>query len=87
MSSNAKILVKDTVDQRKKESFPEMSIQDYFGIFSADQITKDYSLSFEEIESGIVDGEHDGGIDAVYVFVNGELIREDTNVTGYNKEH
>ncbi|MEM9413338.1 MAG: AIPR family protein, partial [Planctomycetota bacterium] len=85
MSSNAKQILGDIVDQRRQESLPDMSLQDYFEVFAAEQITKDFSLTFEELENGIVDGEHDGGIDAVYVFVNGDLVREDTDVTVYKK--
>ncbi|WP_209835306.1 AIPR family protein [Ruegeria sp. HKCCE3926] len=62
-----------------------MSIQDYFEVFAAEQITKGFSLTFEELENGIVDGEHDGGIDAVYVFVNGDLVREDSDFNVYKK--
>lgn len=85
MSANAKQILSDIVDQKRQESLPEVSLQDYFEIFAAEQVTKDYGLTFEELESGIVDGEHDGGIDSVYVFVNGDLVREDTDLSGYKK--
>ena len=48
-------------------------------------MTKDFDLSHEEISDGIVDGEHDGGIDSVFTFVNGDLIYEDTDLTSYKK--
>lgn len=41
------------------------------------EILKSYGLSEGEIKSGIVDGGDDGGIDAFYTFVNGNLIQED----------
>lgn len=85
MSANAKQILGDIVEQRRQESMPEHSIQDYFELFSAEQITKDHSLSFEELEDGIVDGEHDGGIDSVFVFVNGDLIHEDSELDMYKK--
>ncbi len=48
-----------------------------FELFSADQILRKYDLDYDEIESGIVDGEHDGGIDSIYVLVNGKLISDE----------
>ena len=54
-----------------------LSEADFFEQFCADQILKDYDLSVEDIQRGIVDGEHDGGADSIYAFVNGELIPED----------
>lgn len=85
MSANAKQILGDIVEQRRKESMPELSMQDFFEIFSAEQITKDYALNFEELEVCIVDGEHDGGIDSVFIFVNGDLVVEDTDLSSYKK--
>jgi hypothetical protein len=85
MSANAKQILGDIVEQRRQESMPDLSLQDFFEIFSAEQITKDYSLNFEELEACIVDGEHDGGIDSVFVFVNGDLVLEDTDLKPYKR--
>lgn len=63
-----------------------MSEQDYFEVFCAEQILKDFGLSYDEIQAGIVDGEHDGGVDSVYGFVNGELIYEDFDTTPFKKD-
>jgi hypothetical protein len=61
----------------QNSGYPDLSEPDFFEYFCADQILKDYDLSEEDIQRGIVDGEHDGGADSVYAFVNGELIPED----------
>lgn len=58
---------------RNEAIAPETSAPDLFEVFCAEQATKDYELSYEEIQAGIVDGEHDGGIDAFYTFVGGEV--------------
>jgi hypothetical protein len=63
-----------------------VSEQDYFELFCAEQILKDFDLSYDEIQGGIVDGEHDGGVDSVYGFVNGELICEDFDITPFKKD-
>ena len=41
-----------------------MSPPTFFEAFCAEQATKKYELSYEEIQAAIVDGEHDGGIDS-----------------------
>ena len=41
-----------------------------------EQVLKEYDLSSEEIKAGSVDGRNDGGIDAVYILVNGHLISD-----------
>lgn len=40
------------------------------------EILKNYAISQDEIKIGIVDGSDDGGIDALYTFVNGNLVTE-----------
>jgi AIPR protein len=69
------------LDQRLKQAqittYPELTIQEYFLINSVDTILRRRGLSSRQIEDGIVDGSDDGGIDAVYLFVNGQLV-EDT---------
>jgi hypothetical protein len=51
-----------------------------FTFYCLDQFLKRYDLSDEEIISGIVDGQLDGGMDAVYFLVDRELVREDSDV-------
>ena len=52
-------------------------IGEKFEYFSIEQILKDYDLSEEELETGIVDEGNDGGIDGIYYFLNDRLIYED----------
>ena len=77
MPDNAKQILKDVLAQNNQAFAPELSDQDYFEIFCAEHILKDFDLTYEELESGVVDGEHDGGMDCIYDFVNKELIRDD----------
>jgi hypothetical protein len=85
VSANAKQILGDIIEQQRAETMPEVSLQDYFEIFSAEQVLKDFSPTFEELEQGIVDGEHDGGVDSVFTYVNGELIREDSDLSIFKK--
>lgn len=86
MADNSPQILNDVLAQQRTSRAPEMSEADYFEKFCAEQILKDFNLSDEEIESGIVDGEHDGGADAIYGFVNGELISEDFDYKSFKKD-
>ncbi len=83
---NSQVILADVLAQLKEERAPDIPATDYFEIFCAEQILKDYDLSYEEIEAGIVDGEHDGGIDSIYSFVNGELVHEDFDPAPFKKD-
>ncbi|MDQ3009241.1 MAG: AIPR family protein [Acidobacteriota bacterium] len=85
MASNDIIILDKILEQKRSEIAPEVSPSDYFEIFTAEQLLKDYELSYEEIKYGIVGGGGDGGVDSIYLFVNGELIREDTDISGLKK--
>jgi len=86
VADNSQQLLDDVLRQQREELAPASSDQDYFEVFCAEQILKDYDLSYEEIQAGIVDGEHDGGIDSAYAFVNGELVYEDFDVVPFKKD-
>ncbi len=85
MPGNSQLLLQDVLDQQRSERAPDSSQQYYFEIFCAEQILKDYNLSYEELQTGIVDGEHDGGVDSVYSFVNGELVGEDFDCSHFKR--
>lgn len=76
--SNDLIILDGIIQQIKDEVAPEMKADDYFELLVAEQITKDYDLSYEQIEDGNPGGAGDGGIDSFHIFVNGLLIEEDT---------
>ena len=86
MPDNSQQLLHDILTQQRQRLAPMLSEQAYFELFCAEQMLKDFDLSYEELRSGIVDGEHDGGIDGIFAFVNGELIREDFNPLPYKKD-
>jgi len=77
VSTNDTIILDKILEQKNQQLAPELSPQQFFEIFAAQEIVKDYDLSYEEIESGIVGGADDGGVDAIYAFVNGELLQDD----------
>jgi len=84
--SNDQILLDTLLKHQKAERDPESSDSDYFEYFCADQILKELDLSDEELQSGIVGDSNDGGIDAIYVLVNGKLV-QDPEAHSYPKQN
>lgn len=76
MASNDLVLLDSLLQQRSSEVGIGMTDSEYFELFAAEQVLKDYDLSYEQIEDGLVDGGGDGGIDSIYFFVNDSLYDE-----------
>ena len=76
MSTNQQIILQTLVEQKHAELAPEKTINEFFHLFATEQILKDYDLNYDEITRGVTDGSGDGGIDAIYTFLNGELIQD-----------
>ena len=81
MTNNDRIILEQVLEQKRADVAPGLEPAEYFEIFTAEQVLKDYDLSYAEIQSGIVAGGGDGGIDGFHAFVNGELIQDDTDVS------
>ena len=63
---------------KEKEKYPEdISDDELFERYCADNILVNYDLNSDEIEAGLVDGARDAGVDAGYVFVNTQWVAED----------
>jgi hypothetical protein len=83
MSQHPHDLLKAIVQATQQQDYPDMKVDDYFEIFAAHQVLKkcNFDQDPNEIESGIVGGSDDGGVDAFYLFVNRRMIREDTDLS------
>lgn len=77
--TSAQTVLDAMLERERQERASSLNHSKFFNLYTVEQILKNYGLSYEEIESGIVDGGDDGGIDAIYTFVNGVLIGEDSN--------
>lgn len=76
-------LLDKRLEEMKKE-YPSVDKDRFFDFFCAERILLNYGLDHDEIVNGIVDGPHDGGIDAAYLFVNGRLVpREEGDLDFY----
>lgn len=72
--SNNRIILEGCMSQYKTENQLEVVDSEIFELFVLSQITKNSNITFENIQSSIVDGPKDGGIDSVLVIVNEEVI-------------
>ena len=54
-------------------------------MFVAEQALKDHDLAYDELEAGLIGSGNDGGIDAMYVLVNGEMAQEDIDLAHLKK--
>ncbi|MCG3133766.1 MAG: hypothetical protein HMLKMBBP_01018 [Planctomycetes bacterium] len=60
------------------ERVPDMQEDRAFERFVIEQVLKDFDLTDDEIDSGHCGGGDDGGVDAMYIFVNRQLIRDES---------
>ena len=86
MAANDRIILDEVLAQKRSKVAPTLSASEFFEVFTAEQTLKDYDLSYEEIEAGIVGDGGDGGIDGLYVFANGELVQDDTDLSVFKKQ-
>lgn len=74
MAKNDIILIDSIISDRIAQRIPSADKGEAFEFLALEQILKDFDLTKDEILSGSVDGKDDGGIDAIYIFVNGNLL-------------
>lgn len=86
--TNDQIILEQIIKERCAESGDELTVSEYFEIYSASEVLKNYDLTYDDISYGIVGDGGDGGIDSIYTFINGEPLKEDTSVnTSQKKNH
>ncbi len=85
MAKNDIVLVDSVIDKLVNQNNGKYDISEQFELFCFDQLLKDYDLSFDEIEFGWVDGNNDGGIDGMFVFIDDKLITSPVKSDDYRK--
>lgn len=85
MASNDRIILDEVLKQRQADVDPAGAPSEFFELFTAEQVLKDHDLSYDEIDSGLVGAGGDGGVDAIYVLVNGELVQEEPDYSHLRK--
>lgn len=83
--SNDIIILNQILHQKRTEISPTLSESDFFEIYSVEQVLKNHDLSYDELESGIVGSGQDGGVDGFYIFINGEIINEKSDLSHLKK--
>lgn len=76
MAKNDLLLIDSIIEERIAKKLPSEKKDEVFEFLVYEQVLKEYDLSVDEIRSGSVDGRNDGGIDAIYILVNGHLISD-----------
>lgn len=87
MSKNNQILLDEIIKQEMEDYAEDISLSDFFEFYSSALTLKEFELSYEEISSGICGRSHDGGADSIYLFVNGDLVKEDEDLTEKYKKN
>lgn len=87
MSKNNQILLDAIINQEMEDLGEDIPLSEFFEFYSALQVLKENELSYDEINAGISGKSHDGGVDSIYLFVNGEIIKEDEILIGKYKKN
>ncbi len=74
--SNDRYLLDAAFGEHRNQYPSVVDLGDAFEIFSADLVLRRRRLSVDEIRNGVVGGGKDGGLDTIYIFVNGRLIQD-----------
>lgn len=82
--SNEIVLVDQFVEAAQKERMVKLSDAEAFEHFAASMTLKPYNLSHDEISKGRIGDGRDGGIDALYTFLDDRLITEDSEIFSDN---
>jgi hypothetical protein len=74
MSTNDRVLLDTIVADKRMQIAPDVAEDDFFELFLAEQLLWDHDLSWDELQSGLIGGGDDGGMDGIYIFCNGGLL-------------
>lgn len=80
MPQNEVVLIDSFISDAQKTREAPLPDDIAFEVFAAETVLHDRNLSDDEIEAGRIGGGMDGGIDGVYVFQDGILLDEDSDV-------
>ena len=80
MAQGDKFLLDKVLESQQIKIAKNLSDSDFFEFFVANEVLKNYDLSYEEIEEGIIGSGGDGGIDGIYLFVDDKLVGPDFDV-------
>lgn len=85
MATNDQTVLEQVLSSEMEERGAGLSDSDFFELFVVEQVLKDRDLNYDEIDTGLVDGEKDGAVDGLYIFVDDELAIEDADFSNSRK--
>jgi hypothetical protein len=77
MNEHVGVVLEKLIQDKKADVAPSMKTDDYFELFSAEQILKELDLSYDELIIGNIGNGGDGGIDSIHITANELLINPD----------
>jgi hypothetical protein len=81
MSSNEAVALEANFKSWQEKRFPtpprDINVFEYYCI---DQFLRPYDLSDSQLKGGLMGASKDGGVDALYLFVDGELVDSETEL-------
>jgi hypothetical protein len=80
VTDNELVLLNKVLAQRQAQRAVPLRDDEAFELFAAEQALQPKGITTEDIAEGIVGGSNDGAIDAIYVFVAGTLLSEDSEI-------
>ena len=80
---NNTLILNDCIDEFKNENSLLLDSDDIFELFSLSQITKKLNLTYDDIDSAIVDGGQDGGIDVFLILLDDCPINSEDEITEF----
>jgi len=81
MSSNEAVALEANFKSWQEKRFPtppkDLNVFEYYCV---DQFLRQFDLSDSQLKTGLLGGGKDGGVDALYMFVSGELVETETEL-------
>jgi hypothetical protein len=78
MGANDVIALRSNFEMWQSDRMPGLTGVDPFEYYCVDQFLKPFAVSDDELLAGLVGGAQDGGVDAIYFFVNRKAVQEDS---------
>lgn len=79
-------IARDNFNNYKAVNYPKLTDDEAFERFATDLATRAYGLSATQVVAGLVGGTNDGGIDGLYVFLNGRELVTPASVRLTNRQ-
>ncbi|BAZ48389.1 hypothetical protein NIES4103_09970 [Nostoc sp. NIES-4103] len=85
MAGNDSIVLDNIIKQKINKSDNTLPDDEFFELFTFEQILKKYDLSYDELSYGKIGGGDDGGIDGFFIFINNDFVSEDIELDNFKK--